>query len=218
MKRSALYTEGGHLLPQYQVVGVKGDRAKRVLAALETAQRKAAIDVLQSHHNGYKIPIGVRIALKQGFIYNQLSHLYPWAVYFWHPRTQQKKRIKCGLLTQACDIHYELHQRGIPAYIVSLCRGYDIPPTLRGKLPPRFKWCPWCMAPRKMSRVEPGEFFYVIVRSSDGRERERRIPLTRCPVCSNSNRSPIFRRSNQRWLKVKVSPGIRRIRVPRRRR
>lgn len=207
------YDENGLLLSYY----ASSRKVSKIMALIESKQHEAAAQAIKDYPstNGYRLPLGVRLALKQSMTHVQLTHQFPWAVVWVSPKSGKRKRIKCGLLTQAVHAHHRLYEQGIEATIISRSRGYDIPPALRGRLKKSRKWCPHCMKPVRMQRVQPDDFFYarVWVETDKGWEQvERRLPLTRCPTCGNTNRDHVFRRSNQNWKRLKIAQGVRRVR------
>jgi len=151
------------------------------------------------------LPIGVRQALKLPLIWVQISNRYPWKV-VWARRTPagdiRKGEQMCSSLGQAIIV-WQRARRLVPnATIVSRVRAYDIPPSLRGKLPPRWYWCPRCMKPRRYLRTQQQFVAQKKVwRESKARweETQRKVWLLTCPMCGCTNRDPVFRRSNQPW-------------------
>jgi hypothetical protein len=109
------------------------------------------------------------------------------------------------------------------ATIVSRARAYDVPPELRGKLPPRWYWCPHCMKPRRYER-DPENRRFDTMKKVWSKEKQRYIWKSRmvyllvCPVCGLHERNPIFRRSNQPWEVRKFKQGARRARPHKKRR
>lgn len=175
---------------------------------LEERQRRAAKVAVM---NG-DVPLGVRVALKQGFTWNQIVKEKPWAVMWLKGGKRYVKH--CGTLGAAVVTWRKVHAVVPNATIVSRARGYDIPSQLRGKLPKGWRWCPYCMKPRKYRRVGD-ETFYATIKVWDPEKgryipKEHKLALMRCPMCRCTNRDPVFRRSNQPWERRKFKRGVRR--------
>ena len=215
---SDLWDTQGHLRPEYHT--------DKVLRQLERRQVRAAELAAKFQDDSYKIPLGVRIALRQGFVYNQICKPRPWATYF-ILHGKRRRRLHAHL-SDAVMFHKLLTvKKGIRnATIVSLARGYDIPPSLRGKLPPGWRWCPHCMKPRRYKRAydnrgNPRTFYGMVKmwdeKKSQWKYSDRKLAVLYCPMCHNTNRSHVFRRSNQPWHTRKIKQGVRRIRKQRRR-
>lgn len=163
------------------------------------------------------LPIGLKQALKLPLVWNQITHRYPWKV-MWVRTDSQGRRKKgqklCTTLGGAIKEWDRIRAIVPNATVVSRSRGYDIPPKLRGKLPPRWYWCPRCMKPRRYARDPDGARFYVLKkvwRPTKGRYEwvERQVYLLRCPMCSTTNKDQVFRRSNQPWEVRKFKRGVR---------
>lgn len=170
--------------------------------------RKAVIAAMKLGDDGYKVPRIVMIAYKAGdFIMCQVAQRYPWAVI---AKTDDKVYYKkCETMLRAVEVHKKWVKKVPNATIISRVRGYDIPPELRGKMPPGWKWCPRCCKGRKFTVVSPAQHFYAERKewdSSLGRYvwKERRLKLLECPMCGCTNRDAIFRRSNQPWETTKL--------------
>lgn len=187
---------------------------------LVARQRRAAKLVLtKMSDDDYRIPLGVRVALKQGFTWNQICHEFPWAV-IWLSDGERKQR-KCRTLWEAVNFHKKAIAVNSTATIVSRQRAYDIPPQLRNKLPHGWKWCPRCMKPRKYKRMYQSSgdavTFYANVKVwNKTKEKwdfaERKLHMMECPICLTNNRDPVFRRSNQPFHKRKIKKGVTRVR------
>lgn len=175
--------------------------------------RRAAL-AAQASSNG-RLPIGIRQALKLQPIQGQLSHRYPWSVVVIHRGKRYRKL--CPTLGAAVILWVEYREKGYNATVVSRVRGYDIPAAIRGKVPPGWLWCPHCMQPRRFRPVYEETFYGLRKRWNDTKHRyewvERKLQLLECPLCHASNRSESFRRSNQKWEKVKLRPGARRVKA-----
>lgn len=212
-KISELYKGDGTLHPQY----VEHGPAER---AIRRYHRKAGEAV---EHE--QLSVGLRQALHLPLVWTQIVHRYPWAV-MW-VRVKDGRRVRgrklCATLGHA--IHEcERIQRIVPnATVVSRSRGYDIPPSLRGKLPPRWYWCPRCMKPRKYARDENDATFSVVKKVWSKEKKkykwvERTVYLLHCPMCGCTNRDPVFRRSNQPWEIRRFKRGVTRARRTKQRR
>jgi hypothetical protein len=194
-------------------------------ATLVDYHRKAARIALRLEEDDYKIPSGVRWAMRHRMVWNQLASQYPWAVYV-KLRNGKVTVIKRSTIGGAIMLHKELVPRWPNATIASVRRMYDIPIELRGKLPPGWKWCPRCLKPRKFKRSydpytgEPHTFYGPLKHWSTEKRRwvteERKLALMLCPMCGLTNRDPVFRRSNQPYHTRKFKRGV--IRATRRKR
>lgn len=172
------------------------------------------------------LPVGVQQALKLPLIWTQIVNRYPWKV-MWIRVDEEGRRRKgqklCTTLGGAIAIQRRAAKKVPNATIISRVRGYDIPPSLRGKLPPQWYWCPRCMKPRQYKRHPDDESFYTIKKTWDSTKQkykfaERKVWLLVCPMCSCTNRDPTFRRSNQPWQTRRIKSGVRRIRTTKKRR
>lgn len=182
---------------------------------LEKRQRTAMKRVLEADLNGYKVPIGIKLAHRTPLLHNQKVHRWPWAVR-WKGKDGEWRERKCETLIGAVLFHRKAVKVTKTATIISRCRGYDIPPELRNRIPKGWKWCPYCMKPKKYRRCTPEETFFALVKEWDpDKERyvpkERKLAVMRCPTCGNTNRDAIFRRSNQPWEIRKIKQGASRV-------
>lgn len=180
--------------------------------AVQRRHKRQADYVLNAEWNGYIVPIGVAHALRQPLVWTQLHNRYPWAVYWRSKKTGRRMRKLCQTLYGAIEFHQKALRVDRSATIISRGRAYDVPPELRGRIPQPWKWCPFCMKPRKFRRTTGGETFSAMVKHwSDTKQKyvwsERMLALMKCPVCRNSNRHPVFRRSNQPWEKRTFKQG-----------
>lgn len=170
---------------------------------LAIRQLKAAKLAMSLDDDNYKAPAIVRIAYRAGdFILCQYANRYPWLVIV--VVNGRKKAKKCSTMYEAAKLHKKYKTKGYTCFIVSRVRGYDMPPSMRRKLPPGKKWCPRCAAPRPFKPVQPQETFYGMRKTWDsslGRYAwtERRLRLLKCIVCGCTNRDAIFVRNNQPW-------------------
>jgi hypothetical protein len=153
-----------------------------------------------------RLPVGLEQALHLPLVWVQIVNRYPWKVMWVRTVNGQRKKGEqlCSSLGGAIIVQRKVARIVPNATVVSRTRGYDIPPQLRGKLPPRWYWCPRCMKPRRYQRDPDDATFYVVKKQwSDEKQRyvwkERRVYVLRCPMCNCTNRDPVFRRSNQPW-------------------
>lgn len=193
---------------------------KVVLTQLERRQAKGARQAMKKLSSQGKgadkaLTLGIRCALRQGFVWNQLIKQYPWAVYVMVDG--KVKRKKCTTLGDAVYWWSRLVKRYPNATIVSLARSYDIPDKLRGKLPRPWKWCPRCLKARKFRKKlydgQEATFYTLRKEWSDEKGRyewmERKLYVTECPMCGCTNRDPVMRRSNQEFHTRKFKRGVR---------
>jgi hypothetical protein len=178
-----------------------------------------ALTKVEGRMNGALSP-GLRQALKQALIWNQIVHKYPWAVMWLKGGKRYRKKFQT--LGGAIAFQQRAVRVAPSATVVSLSKSYDIPAALRGRLPKRWRWCPRCMKPRRFKRKDPLETFYVNRKEwSEDHKRyiphEREIAVIECPLCGCTNRDTVFRRSNQPWEIRRIKPGKMRIRKRRRR-
>jgi len=191
-------------------------------------QRRLALDaILGLSDNGYKVPRNVHYFMDYGFIWNQIADQKPWAVYVLVPGEDgpRRKRKRCNNLWEAVLFHRKTIEEYPNSGIVSLARAYDIPrewALKKDKLPKRFKWCPHCCTFRVFRRVNPPQQFFAMVKRPVTDEKkiakgvlfewiERKLWLTECQLCGHTNRSQIFRRSNQQWEVRRIRQGKHRV-------
>ncbi len=166
------------------------------------------------------LPPGLQQAIKLPLIWVQIVNRHPWKI-MW-VRTDEKGRKRkgeklCTTLGGAILEWRRIKRLAPNATVISRARGYDIPPSLRGRLPKGWVWCPHCMKPRKYKRGETEQKFSVLKKQwseEKGRYewRERMVYLLICPLCGNTNRDQVYRRSNQPWEIRKFKKGVRRAR------
>lgn len=180
---------------------------------LERYQRRSAERALAMSNGEYKIPLGVRVALRSEFFPVQIVHRYPWAV-VWFADGKRYRKLQTTLAS-AVVLHKQLVMDcGVKnATIISRSRGYDIPRELRGRLPSPWKWCPRCMKPKKYQRDPEGATTHVRRKEWNSEKkryefRERKVWLIRCPTCGCTNRDSVFRRSNQPWELRRFKQGV----------
>lgn len=170
----------------------------------------------------WKVPYGVREALKVRLVYNQMAVKYPFYVTWLSPKTGKRHKkfvgsIAAGIMLIATRIQYVDPE----ACIVSRTVPYNIPAKLRGKFPRKMGgkhvyWCPACMAPRTFKRVKPlTEFLASRKVWSDKDDRyiwvDRKLALLQCTFCGTTNRDTKFRSCNQPYETRHIKPGVRRI-------
>ena len=165
----------------------------------------------------YKVPLGVKVALRTPLIHCQVVNRYPWAV-VWVTKSGKRKHKLQPTLVSAVLFHARAQKINATATIISRQRHYDIPSVLRGRIPKGWSWCPRCMKPRKYKRVTPQQDFTVIKKSwSEEKQRwvfkERRVYLLECRTCGCTNRDPAYRRSNQPWEVRKIKRGKTRVKA-----
>ena len=158
---------------------------------------------------GYKLTPGLRQAMHLPMEHQQAAHKFPWAIIVPFGGGK-RKQLRFSFLSEAIHAHSDLIEKYPAATIVSRNRGYDIPTHYRGRLPRPWKWCPWCMKPRKykplLTPTGERQTFYHIVGGG-----ERHLLLMASPVCGQNNRHYMFRRSNQPWRLTKVPKGRKRL-------
>lgn len=207
---------------------IKGDYCTPKGAGIvKEAQKRAAIKlaptVREARSNGYDPGIGVTQAMRMPLIHPQLVRRFPWAVIFFDDKGRRKGR-RFAFLSEAVLFHYRIHERYPTATVVSRVRGYPIPPKYRGRLPKPWKWCPFCMKPRKyvacLDDKGNRQTFYAGIKTEDGKGGymmvDRLLLLMECPVCKQRNNHHEFRRSNQKWELIKIPKGKQRYRRKRR--
>lgn len=178
----------------------------------------------------WKVPYGVRDALKSKLVHSQLNNRYPFFVTWVSPKTGKRLRKNFETLGHAIVFIAEQAQYVDPQACVVAKIGFYIPTKLMGKFPRRMKdaqgrerhhyWCPRCMAPRVFRRsVET--FFAERKEWSEEKQRfvmkDRQLALTHCTTCGISNRDHKFRKSNQPMEKRTFKQGVRRARKRRKR-
>lgn len=177
----------------------------------------------------WKVPYGVREALKVRLVYNQMAVKYPFYVTWVSPKTgkRHKKYVSC-IATGIQLIATRLQYVDPEAAVVSRTVPYHIPPKLRGKFPRRMNgkqmyWCPCCMAPWSFKRARPfAEFFAMKKHWSEEKGRyiwvDRRLALLECGFCGITNRNSTFRGSNQPYELRHIKAGVRRVKKAKKRR
>jgi hypothetical protein len=173
------------------------------------------------------VPYGVRVALHESLVYNQVAVKYPFYVAWRSPKTslRHKKFVSCipaGIHLIATRLQYVDSE----AYIVSRTVGYNVPPKLRGKFPRRMNgkqvyWCPGCMTARSFRRVVPAQEFHAMKKFWNTEKlrydwKDVPLALLRCTHCGTTNRDSKFRNSNQPYEVRKIKKGVRRVRSRRR--
>ena len=199
-----LYTPEGRLRAEY-------NEHRPAMRAIQRYHKRTGEAVSS---NG-RLPSGLEQAIHLPLVWVQIVHRYPWKVMWVRQVDGKVKRGEqlCTTLGGAIIIQRKVAKVVPNATIVSRTRGYDIPPELRGKLPPRWYWCPRCMKPRKYARDPNDATFYTIKKQwSDDKQKyvwkERKVYLLRCPMCLCTNRDPVFRRSNQPWETKRYKRGV----------
>jgi hypothetical protein len=181
-------------------------------------QRKMAVDALLGlSRNGYKVPNNVEFFLQGGFVWNQIVHQHPWAVYVLQDGRRKRKRF--NNLYEAVRWHAEHHHEYPSSGIVSLCHSYELPAKYRftkEKLPKKFKWCPRCGTFRVFKRTSPAQQFPAMRKVwSDEKQRyiwkDQLIWLTECQLCGLPNRDAVMRRSNLPYEIRKIKRGVKKV-------
>lgn len=188
-------------------------RHKRGYGLIEDDNFYRTYDADGDLEHEWKVPYGVRYALKKPLNHSQLVHKYPWYV-TWVSK-KSGKRLKKYFMSIPQAIHFiATRTQYADKNSAIVCRiGLDIPPKLRGKLPSPWRWCPRCMAPRRLKAVAPQEEFYALVKTwNEEKQRyewpERRLRVLKCKVCGCTNRDGRFRRNNQPWEVRKFKRGV----------
>lgn len=170
---------------------------------------------------GLDCPKNLRYILEQEFVYGQIVHEKPWAVMWLSDGVRKRKRF--NNIWSAIEFWNKARRLNATASIVSLARAYELPAGWRFKkdqLPKRFKWCPHCVTWRVYKRVYPEERFWAMVKyetvDNKGNPKfdwaERKLFLTACELCGNTNRHSTFRRANQPYELRTIKPGKSRVR------
>ena len=209
----------GKLLPELLGTDMERKLIKR--------QRRMAIDASLLSTNGYDPPRNVTYMSEQGFVYAQVSHEKPFAVIVLGKErpdgTRKRMVVRRNNLIAAVHAHRALSKKYKRVYIVSLVRGYDLPPQWRlkkSKLPKKFVWCPYCSDFRIYRRHPDQVRFSALKKVEKWSDKlngykfewvERQVWLTACIVCGNTNRNSIYRRSNQPWELRHLKPSVTRV-------
>jgi hypothetical protein len=211
VKRVADCYQNGKIRPEF----IGTDMEEKLMAR----QRQSALDaILGLSENGYVVPRSIEIFNNQGYVWTQIANQKPWAVYVLVDG--KRKRRRCGNLYEAVLYHKQISNKHLAAGIVSLAKGYDVPPSMRitrkSKRPKKFKWCPYCAAFRVYHRVEPEQRFFAQVKRWDEKKKhyiwvDRSLWLTECQLCGSTNRDALFRRNNQPWEVRHIKQGVKRV-------
>jgi hypothetical protein len=204
---SALFTSQGKLKSEYLC-------HDHVTEALQRRHRRAGDAVTQN-----SLPPGVQQALRLPLVWVQIVNRYPWKVMWQRIDSRGRRRrgeLLCTTLGGAIKEWRRISRLVPNATIVSRARGYDIPAELRGQLPPKWLWCPHCMKPRRFQRDPDQPPFHAMkkVWRSDKQRYDwvaRKVWVVVCPMCGCTNRSAVFRRSNQPWELRRVRRGTTRV-------
>jgi hypothetical protein len=179
------------------------------------AQAKLSAKVKEMSENGYELTPGLKQAMRMPLIHSQLSHRFPWGIIF-IDENGRRKRLRYQFLSQAILFHSRFHlafPEAHDATVVSLIRGYNVPAKYRGRLPKPWKWCPYCMKPRKykpaLDRDGNKQVFFANVKTWNNTKkiyeyRDRKLLLMECPLCRHTNRDHVFRRANQPWELIRI--------------
>lgn len=175
------------------------------------------------NRNGHtwKVPYGVRVALKTPLTHSQVVNKYPWYATWVSPSGKRFKK-KCVSLGAAIDFVASRAQYVDPQASVISRHGFYIPTKLMGKFPRRsrsgrlYYWCPCCMQPRTFRRM--GDQFFYANKKFWSQEKgyyewkNVKLAVLVCTVCGLPNRDHKFRASNQPLEKRRFKPGVRRAR------
>lgn len=172
-------------------------------------------------HDGHewKVPYGVRIALKTYLTWSQMANRYPFYV-TWQGKSGKRFKKFFMSMPHAIQFVATKAQYVDPQACVASRHGYEVPPKLRGKFPLKrgshtYYWCPCCMDARRFYRVGDDEFYAMKKFWSEEKKRyvwaDRKLALMRCSFCGITNREPKFRHSNQPFELRKIKKGARRI-------
>lgn len=167
----------------------------------------------------WKVPYGVRDALKQKLYPMQMVYKYPFFVTWFSPTTG--KRLRKNFMSIPHAIAFVTEQAQFvdeEATIVSK-HGIFIPRKLMGKFPrvmadgKNYYWCPRCMQPKRFRRT--GDTFSTLKKewnTERGRYdwMERNLAVLSCIVCGITNRDHKFRVSNQPLEIRRFKKGVRR--------
>jgi hypothetical protein len=207
--------------------GIKGNLLQsyhasdpRVYQWLQNRHSKGAGIIISRIHGGvystqeheWKVPLGVRQALKTPLSNSQLTNKYPWYVTWRSPRTGKRLKKYFNTLYEAIQFTAERAQYVDRQATIVNRQGMEIPYTLVGKLPKPWKWCPCCMKARKFYRSYPESAVEFLMRDPDTwEEKYRMVPLLHCKVCGLTNRNHQYQRSNYWLVARRVKRGVRRV-------
>jgi len=168
--------------------------------------------VYRSGDHEWKVPLGVRYALKTPLNHSQIVSRYPWYVTWRSPTTNRRLKKYFNTLYEAIQFTAERAQY-VDKGATIVCRiGMEIPTSLVGKLPKPWKWCPCCMKARKFYRSYPEQTFGFLMRDPETwEEKERTVPLLHCRVCGLTNRDSKYQRSNFWLVSRPIKRGVRRV-------
>lgn len=178
--------------------------------------------VYHCEHHSWKVPGGVRRCIDRPLVWGQIVNQYPWAVVWTSPKDGKRKRKLFA--TAGGAIHFIATQAQYvdkKASIISRVVGYDIPLEFVNRIPHPWKWCPYCMTPRRYKRRKDGATFWTM-RKEWSHEyeryvwRERKLAILVCERCGSTNQDGHMRRSNQPWELRKIKRGVKRVRRRRR--
>lgn len=201
----------------------RGER--RVIRVHEKATDKAKPAIERHATNGYHLSDALKIALKEPYIHAQIAHKFPWAVILIDKKGHRRRKKFC-FLASAILYHAQIVKKYPTATVVSMCRGYNVTAQYRGRMPKPWKWCPFCMKPRKYkAALDPQgnrQTFQAQVKTWNETKQhyewpERTLLLMECPICGQRNNHHMFRRANQPWERIKIPKGRSRYRRKRKR-
>lgn len=206
--------EGGNLLGAYHASD------PRVYQWLQNRHSKGTGIITSRMRGGvyrhadheWRVPFGVKHALRQPLSHSQCTNRLPWYVTWKSPTTGKRLRKYFATLHEAIQFTAEKAQY-VDRGATIVCRhGMEIPHALVGKLPRPWKWCPCCMKARKFYRVYPEQQFEFMIRDPETwEEKVRLVPLLRCRVCGLTNRNHHYQRSNFWLVQRRIKPGARKV-------
>ncbi len=166
--------------------------------------------VYQTDDHEWKVPLGVKVALRTPLTHPQIVNRYPWYVTWKSPKTGRRLRKYMATLYEAIQFTAERAQYVDRQATIVSRHGMVIPTALVGKLPKPWKWCPCCMKARKFYRVYPEQSFETRLRDPDTwEEKIRPLPVLRCRICGITNRNDKYLRSNFWLVQRRIKPGAR---------
>jgi hypothetical protein len=173
----------------------------------------------------WKVPYGVRFALRAPLTNSQMAFKDPFFVTWISPRTGRRLKKNFMSLPHCIIFVAEKAQYVDPAATIVSKHGFYIPTGLMGKFPrpmgqpPKtYYWCPRCMSPQRFRRTGDQTFYarrkewIVPDRGVPHYEwREHKLALLHCATCGITNRDDKFRACNQPLEKRKIKKGVRRV-------
>lgn len=170
----------------------------------------------------WRVPFGVRQAMRVPLVYNQITVRYPFYVTWISRKTGKRhKHFVPSLISGIHLITTRIQYGADEPSIVSRTVGYGIPAGLRGKFPRKMNgklhyWCPACMTARRFKRTQPEQEIHAMKKFWNTEKfrydwKDVRLALLECTTCGTTNRDHRFRSSNQPYEKRRIKQGVRRI-------